>query len=530
MSMVSSVRASRALLVLLWVSTSCVESEISPNPDHCTHKAFEQGMTGSQWCIGTHGPEYRFCSQCSTSEGDDGCTTVRPEDERCLSGAEGSTGTTETSTDPSSGSDPSDSSETEQGCGVDALVSECAQSDPGRPICHQGQCVPCDDEVCAAIDESTASGKPVCAPGAAACVECTPHDERACAASSEFCSSSYQCGGCTRHDQCDSRACDLKSGTCIEPGNVWWVDNDPGCGGLSNGSAAAPFCSFTAALTAAESGVEADEAGAIMVVGGHDPYDALDLSAGSFDFDLAIIGRSIRPRFRSDATTGYVIAAHPGTHLYLENLDIVGTRPGVRCPGGPDSGLWLDGVTVTGVDSGSFGAVVSNGCRTSIRRSSIHDNAGTGVFADGDAEVLVESSFITNHPGAGIELQEAQLDLVYSTVIGRAGPGLHCTGVSGHVRNSIVVGVTSGALSCSGVTAGEDEGNVTNTTLGGEVTLAELTSWFPGIEYGDLHLSHGGRDKFADRATWTLGDSLYDIDGQLRPGIDGGPTYTGADQ
>lgn len=517
----------------LWVTSSCVSSSVLDDPDHCAHQRDDAGRTGTSWCAAHEGPELHYCSQCEPSaNGHHGCVSALPPSEsHCIIGElEASEGTAGSSSGSSSGLGSTGSG----GCGPDALESECALLDPSTPICYGMECVSCTDAICVAIDAVEQSGKTTCAPGGTACVECTPWGTDECEASSQFCDSSYLCGGCTQHDQCDSRACDLASGECIDEQNIWWVDN-----GVTDGTGAPndPFPTIADAIDAASAAVSTDGAGAIMLLGGGLSYDRLnlDFNEDPIDFNLAIIGQAARPRLEGAALPGYVITAPPGVELYLDGLEIIGgAMNALSCNGddGSESGVWLDDVVVTGVAaSSSYAAINSDGCALSIRNSSIYGNSNDGVRVVSGAPLTIESSFIANNAGPGVEVDGGLVDIRYSTIVDNGNSwNIHCTDASGSIRNSIVLDPSSGNIDCRGVSAGTPDGSVTNANLGQLVSLSSLDLWLTNIDYGDLHLTDRGQTIFADRATWRLGDGLYDIDHQLRPGVDGGPTYPGADE
>lgn len=522
--------------------SSCIESpDISINPNHCSAQAESLEINSDQWCSNEHDSERQFCSLCvSTSNG---CTNSPPPSECQPAGASPS-GTTTTSSGSSTSSE-TEASDTAQNCGEDSLKSdECSNIDPNTPICYGGNCVSCNNEICANLVED----KAICAPGGTSCVECTPWDESKCTNSSPFCDSRYQCGGCTRHEQCDSGACDLASGTCMNPDNIWWVNNSPDCASASSaGTQAAPYCTLDEALSAADNATGSGGSGAIMLLGEGDPYEHLNLSESNIDmvpgknidFNLAIIGQYGNHRFQSTATSGYVIETQPNVHLYLENISITDSeRPGIRCLASENSGLWLDDVVITRIGSaaGSGATVFSNGCHTTIRHSRIYNNGKPGIHAQNGSSLEVTSSFLAGNTGANIQLNDSTttFEISHSTIIAANAEleTIQCEDSSGTVQNSVLLDPTENDPDCSTTSLDEpdDFGNVTNSNIGIEMNPATLESLFSAIEHGDLHLSDEGRMTFRDRATWTLGDSLYDIDGERRPGIDGGTTYPGADE
>jgi hypothetical protein len=54
-------------------------------------------------------------------------------------------------------------------------------------------------------------------------------------------------------------------------------------------------------------------------------------------------------------------------------------------------------------------------------------------------------------------------------------------------------------------------------------------AWFEDFADGDFRLANQGITIFADIAEWNIGDPIVDIEGDMRPGVDGSPDYPGAD-
>jgi hypothetical protein len=102
---------------------------------------------------------------------------------------------------------------------------------------------------------------------------------------------------------------------------------------------------------------------------------------------------------------------------------------------------------------------------------------------------------------------------------------LRCTTpVAVEIRNSIVVtqgGTPPDELSC---------GSASVATSATEVDVGNFViGWFGNYNAGDFSLSGTGATTFADIAVWEAGDPATDIDGDLRPDVDGSPDYAGAD-
>jgi len=101
--------------------------------------------------------------------------------------------------------------------------SEC---DAATPICVDMACVPCTDAAdgdaeCAAKDGAL----PVCREDGQ-CVQCTSSNADECGDMTPVCDDgTSSCVGCTYHEQCESTACDIASGSCFED-CVVHVDGD----------------------------------------------------------------------------------------------------------------------------------------------------------------------------------------------------------------------------------------------------------------------------------------------------------------
>ncbi|MEM9455695.1 MAG: right-handed parallel beta-helix repeat-containing protein [Myxococcota bacterium] len=322
----------------------------------------------------------------------------------------------------------------------------------------------------------------------------------------------------------------------MSPNNILWVDN--GASGTGSGTPGTPYNSLEAALEAAPGRYSPEDPGlAIMLIGGHSAYGRIDLGDYTgIDFNLAIIGRSIRPQFQildEVESSPYTISTSYNNKLYLSSIDITNsTEPGAYCQGGPESGLWLDNMTITETTGG---AVVANSCPLSIHKSIIYNNVGPGIRITGNSSLHIESSLITNNSDTGVRAENSSnIDLTYSTIVNNPTSNITCSSdITGAIRNSIIINPSSISdnIDCQNITATADDGNVANATINKEeVSFIDLRSWFLNIEHGDLHLSDTGQMFFKDKATWNIGDSLYDVDGDPRPGIDGGPTYPGADE
>src|SRR5207248_1203718 len=87
---------------------------------------------------------------------------------------------------------------------------------------------------------------PLCASDGA-CVACLSNADCADSAAPTCDAVTRACRACAADTDCDSGVCDLGEGACIGASDIYYVDDDAGCG-AGDGSAAAPLCSVAEAL------------------------------------------------------------------------------------------------------------------------------------------------------------------------------------------------------------------------------------------------------------------------------------------
>jgi hypothetical protein len=204
-------------------------------------------------------------------------------------------------------------------------------------------------------------------------------------------------------------------------------------------------------------------------------------------------------------------------------------NPGVRVEGA-GTVLYMDGLQVS--QSAAQGLTV-NDAFAWVDRSRIVDNNGGGILAQNGAELVLRNCFVggsvNNVPAFLVD--DATAEVLYSTVAAGFGTAtaLTCDATSNVLaRNSLFVAETNTAeLMCDAML----ERNATEADLGGtNVSLGEMsTTWFVDYARGDFHLTATHPVAIATTAQWTTGDPLTDIDGDLRPTVDGMPDYAGAD-
>jgi hypothetical protein len=209
---------------------------------------------------------------------------------------------------------------------------------------------------------------------------------------------------------------------------------------------------------------------------------------------------------------------------------VLGTSPALRVEGA-DTTVYIDGLALRDTSAG-YGLVVTEGTAW-VDRSRIVENRRGGVLAEDGADVTIRSSFVGGNESAirAVEVEGSTMRIVYSTLgagLGNAA-AITCDAASTvEVRNSVLVAQTGAPeVECEGTfehTAAELDLGGTNTAVGPMSMM-----WFTGYANGDFWLSPTGASHFEDVARWEEGDPSTDIDGELRPTVDGSPDVAGAD-
>ena len=488
-----------ALLMTATVSllgTGCEVVSVSANLDHCTYN------DGDRYCAGLD-PTRPYCTQ-----GDDSCNLggftgcvadvtpechapcgVLPEDECMAGGSSGSDTGTASGTDSQTGTD-SDSDSTSTGPMPCVGNEDCP--DAAAPFCEpdSGECVRCDglddgDAACAGVDPLI----PLCVDGA--CVECTAQDPLVCDDQLLLCDAETNaCVSCTAHEQCAAGACDVSEGRCFDPENVLHV-------GMGQ-----PYMSITAAL---------DDVGAMML----DPAVLVLHEGASFDETATVSAGTL------------AIVAADGDQPQWVNTSVMAPTLTVT---GMQTRVYLHQLRLA-QNGNDIGLVLDDGAWVDARRSQIVQNAGGGVLAQNGAELTLRNCFVgdgnTNSTDA-ITVNGATLTMLYTTVGAAANTGmparaLFCDGGGqADVRNSILVSFDPGPeVECPGLTIADSATEAELGMLSG--------TWFDNYGAGDFHLTMSAPIAAATAAQWQLGDPTTDIDGDLRPTMDGTPDYAGAD-
>jgi hypothetical protein len=361
------------------------------------------------------------------------------------------------------------------------------------PFCVGGECMRCDN-----ADELTrcdvADGAPgdVCADDGR-CVECTAEEHSFCDDTATVCDpETNTCVLCNAHEQCGMSACNLFEGRCVE-GMV--VNVVPGAG----------------ALQAAVTAVTAGGGGTIVLTDG--TYDeAIVIGGGAVVAFLSAAGAS--PQWRHTmGTNAPQLRVTGGATVLVDGIEFrlngSGTDPAIR----------VDGV----------------GARYWVDRSTIAQNFGVGVRAEGGAELMMRDCFMYGDSNIDVlDVAGATATILYSTLGAEFGSSnaISCDDTAVvTVSDSILIAQDSTVeIACDGIMADHTVTNdmvlagVGNTPVG-----ATDEMWFVNYSTGDFHLTGDGVTMFANIAEWNQGDPTFDIDSEPRPTTDPTQDYAGAD-
>jgi hypothetical protein len=222
-------------------------------------------------------------------------------------------------------------------------------------------------------------------------------------------------------------------------------------------------------------------------------------------------------------------------------LQGLGGNPALSVIGGAN--VFVDGLTFSG--SGAAGVAVT-GASVWLDRSRVVGNTGGGIELTSGAYGQVRNCFVGGNVNdvVALSVDGANADVLYSTLIAASfgsGAALRCAGNEAPtVRNSIVV--MQGAddeIQCASadVTYSATESNTPGT---GNVTLDDvMPGWFTNLT-GDFHLTGTAPIEIQSAAQWRTADPAADpprlandpatdIDGDLRPTVDGTADVAGAD-
>lgn len=478
------------------------------------------------------------CDPCTPSSQANGCVAEALDQDPSVDGCQlvgGGTSTDPTETDPTAtttidptltttiepdttATDTIGDTETTTGPPVD-----CAESDgelgaacpTTAPFCVDGTCVPCSNPMadCAAVD---AAGDVCDASGA--CVVCNAEDASACVGDMPICDAANTCVACTAHDQCAGGAgCHLFEGSCLSEDTVYMVDPDA----MNCGMAGEPSCNIGSVLTGVVSGSDA----------------TIRLAGTTYLGNVAIPANTVIAIIANDDATlqadngGRTVEVLANATLYLADLRVQNNSEppvaGIESAGD----VRLDGVTVRFSGPG----IVSTQGRVFLRDSRVINNTAAGVSVAGTQQVTLINTIIAGNgtgslsPQGFVSTGDTPFEIVYSTIaenLGNNGGAINAPDGVGVVRNSIVV---SNSLTNS---VGLGDITITNSVIADTDFESEMSNVPIMASVAELNLDVNyeiGTGSVAEGvAVWMTGDPLSDINGQMRPGVDGDPDAAGA--
>ncbi|WP_199350948.1 right-handed parallel beta-helix repeat-containing protein [Haliangium ochraceum] len=250
------------------------------------------------------------------------------------------------------------------GPATDAPVTSCsdhAQCSGSTPICAAGICVGCGgDDQCTERNPAA----PVCVPDGR-CGECG--ESASCPGPDDICDpETLTCRGCEAHDECASEVCRINAGTCLDAGEVIYVDSSSGSGN-NCGSLDAPCRAL------------------------RDAFELVDAerffvrARGSFSERIAL--------------TGGVPIVLVGPDATLDLTPVNGTEAGVSLSAGAN--LTIDGMRVTNLSTGD--GVDCLDATLTLRRATIDRHDGTGVQTE-KCNVDIRESRIVDNGALGISI------------------------------------------------------------------------------------------------------------------------------
>ncbi len=462
-----------------------------PNPEHCVN------ASGDSTCVELYGAERPYCTSAECDVGSDGymgCVAERPADECYFACGDGQTVEEDVSclgsADESADADSSDMADTTEplACEVD---KDCGEA--GARFCGpQGECVACSemadpDAACAGLDEGVS---PVCAAGS--CVQCDEGKLGACGGVTPVCDAEGNvCVGCSWHEECGV-ACNMQEGSCFSDAVFEAMDTDS----LANALAE------IAMLEPKQGVIVLHDGGA-----GVDHVESVTVPAGVTVAFMRAADQAEVPSWQGQA--GPALTVEAGAVVYLQGIEISGTQ------------------------SGQAGIVVKGG-QLWVDRARVINNSGGGIVVDDGGALVLRNSFVGGNVTDvdALRVEDGSARINYTTLAGGAiaSAAIRCAiGQTIDVRNSLLISrQVAPEVDCLGASF---ESNALETTMAGNTGLGEMMdlSWFAGYGAGDLHLA-APPAALRTAATWQPGDPIVDIDGDPRPTDDGTEDYAGADR
>lgn len=356
---------------------------------------------------------------------------------------------------------------------------DCMQIDPSQPFCAEaGVCGGCTvlapADGCMAID----ANKPVCNPDDGQCVQCTPTEAGLCGGNKPACNpDSNACEGCFDQSHCPETACDVIARKCFPIDKVLHVrlglpGQDPCTDKIGQGgSPDAPYCFVSDAIEHARLDESSGWTFKFMKTDFIDaPQPAFDVLETTNPVSYAFIhepGSMLEPHTRF-VTSGTAVTVGKNVTAYFNNFSFIIVNPqsdqasGVFCQGG--ARVVLDTSYIWGARGPG---IRSFDCEVFLRSSVVWDGWTEGVeIADNKLHMvnsyISDNRFFVGKGGGGVSAANSALDIVYSTILNNnneamlGGDSIHCVDdkVVGEVRNSVIARKSMGnnpsiSLSCA---------------------------------------------------------------------------------
>jgi len=281
--------------------------------------------------------------------------------------------------------------------------------------------------------ETCAGDTPVCDKDHDKCVGCLTSADCAIA-TAPVCgdvgsASGKSCHACEGPDDCDSKAC-LPTGQCAAAADVTYARSD----GNNNNA-----CDLAAPCATIKGAIAKSPTKTVVILGGLNEQatimggDVVTILGGTNDANIAF---NNQPIFTVNGAS--LTVADVQLHLttdYCVQMTINGGT------------LALERVDLNGC---GLGGVHASAGSVTIKRSTIHDNPGSGILFDGSVTgFVVTNTYVLNNGGSnfngGVTLGTGSGTFAFNTVVGNAtnaastqGAGIDCSGAT--LTNNIVVG------------------------------------------------------------------------------------------
>lgn len=505
---------------------SCVQTSTVLNPNHCANQS------GDSWC----GEQYpdgsrAYCARGSCDPSPDGCVVERPLEDACYSpcgnglsadesppdcigvGSDSTSGDagdgvmtmddtvadtmadTLGDTDDTTTDGPGDTDSTSTGVVLDCQEDvDCAANDQ-RIFCIDNTCVDCSqtdspDASCQDAD----SDAPICDTDGN-CVTCLPSNNAGCDDQTPICDAgTSQCRACLAHSDCPDSACKIPLGTGGTP------DDDEGAC-FSPDSVLEPI--DISELDQAVLNNVVGEA-VIQINAGEASVNFDGTFDGNRDLAILVVGNGAVPQWQR------TIAPDAPTLTISDNASV-----------------WIEGLGFETNNANGDAAIDVNSARLYLQRARVVENDGGAITIANGGSAAIENSFLGGDVSdtAVVSSATGNVRISYSTLAGGFGSATAIT-----CGNADAVEVNDSILATRGV------GPVLACVPAEVVTSATEpsldTGWFIDFSTGDFHLAKMGVDQFGAAegiAEWNDGDPTTDIDGDLRPNVNGTADVAGAD-